>query len=176
MWLQVCHGLETLQRRKRRLEQGEDPDWRELRERAQQREKQSHRALEADGDKLPGFEDGLGASEEMWMVQATAESPQTTYRPARQEQQVTSTRLTATSREEGSEARVVTATSRRWTLPSSTSIPPPGNAQGLPLLRLLDGRREHSWHGRIGDPRSLQPLPMPKRVRGTEFWDAQLLR
>ncbi|CAM9485824.1 unnamed protein product [Hapterophycus canaliculatus] len=172
---QVGHGLETLQRRKRRLEQGGDPEWPELPGSGQPPGIQPDDALEAHRDKVPVFEGGAGASsEEVWMVQATPESPRSTYRPARREYEAVSARLMATGREEGSEARVLTATSRRWTLPSS--VPLPGNMEGLPLLRLLDGRREHSLHGRMGDPRSLQPLPMAKRVRGTTFWDAQLLR
>lgn len=172
------HGLETLQRRKRRLEQGGDPDWPELPERAQQPKMQPHHAHEEGGDNPSGSDGGAGSSEGMWMVQPTPESPGSRYRPASrelEEHEVVSARLMITSRDEGSESRVLTASSRRWTLPST--IPPPGNMEGLPLLRLLDGMGERSGHGRKGDPRSSRPLPtsMPKRVRGTDFWDAQLL-
>lgn len=45
---------------------------------------------------------------------------------------------------------------------------PPVTGVELPLLRLLGGQ------GRTGGTRESQPLP--KRTRGTDFWDAQLLR
>ncbi|CAM9465207.1 unnamed protein product [Scytosiphon promiscuus] len=172
---QVCRGLETLQRRKRRLEEGGNPDGPpELLERTEQCEVQEslHESLDVDREKLQGCEDGSGGAD-MWMIQGTPESPPSTCRSTRRGYEVASTRLMPTISGEVSEARVLTAASRRWTLPSS--IPLPGNVDGLPLLRLLDGRREHSWRERIVDTKSFQPLPSPKRVRGTDFWDAQLL-
>lgn len=67
-----------------------------------------------------------------------------------------------------SETRVLTASSRRWTLPSTVMGMPPVTSVELPLMRLIGGQRQ------TGGTRVSQPLP--KRTRGTDFWDAQLLR
>lgn len=67
-------------------------------------------------------------------------------------------------------SRAFAASPRRWTMPAR----PPLESQGsLPLLRLLDGR-EDSWPRRIGRNKGVEPPT--KRSRGTQFWDAQLLR
>lgn len=64
--------------------------------------------------------------------------------------------------------------SRPWTMPPTMHLPSTSGVE-LPLLRLLDdSSRDHSWHGRIDGQ---QPSgSSPKRTRGTEFWDARLMR
>lgn len=72
----------------------------------------------------------------------------------------------------GTEARPSLTLSRRWTVPSTLST-----TRGVesPLLRLLGATGDSSWHnGQTGRGGSSQPLT--KRARGTEFWDAQLMR
>lgn len=160
---QVSQGLETLQRRKRRLHVVREPDGRQHEE---ARPDNDHKTAEAA----------------MWMVQPadTAQGSRgmpllrdgSEYEPLAPLSPRSPTRRPRTgSHVENSETRVLTASARRWTLPSSM---PPVNEVELPLLRLLDGRGEHSWHGRIGGTTAAQPSA--KRTRGTEFWDAQLLR
>lgn len=68
-------------------------------------------------------------------------------------------------------ARGFAASSRRWTVPSHV---PSTRPMELPLLRHLGGAEDHSWRGRIGGTGASQPLP--KRTRGTQFWDARLMR
>ena len=72
----------------------------------------------------------------------------------------------------GAEARPSVTLSRRWTVPSTLSTT---RGVGSPLLRLLGATGDSSWHnGQTGRGGSL--LPSAKRARGTEFWDAQLMR
>lgn len=173
---QVSQRLETLQRRKRRLNSSEGAtDRPELQSRRQPREAHSDDGYEKD---LEG--------EAAWMVQSveseTAHESKgisffrvgkgSSHDPpvslARQSPTSPSRRLRERNRVDNSEARVLTASSRRWTLPSTAIGVPPANGVELPLLRLLGGQ------GRTGGTGVSQPLP--KRTRGTEFWDAQLLR
>lgn len=71
----------------------------------------------------------------------------------------------------GNEARPSGVLSRRWTVPSS--MPTAGGAES-PLLRLLGAPGDSSWNRQRGRGGASQPLA--KRARGTEFWDAQLMR
>lgn len=71
----------------------------------------------------------------------------------------------------GNEARPSGVLSRRRTVPSN--MPTAGGAES-PLLRLLGATGDSSWHTQRGRGRASQPLA--KRARGTEFWDAQLMR
>lgn len=162
-FVQVSQGLETLQRRKRRLHVVGEPDRRQQQE---ARPDNDHEAEESA----------------MWMVQpadtarvsreiSLSSKDSECDRPAPLPPRSPARRLRAGSHVENPETRVLTASLRRWTLPPSM---PPVNEVDLPLLRLLDGRGEHSWQGRIGGTRARQPSA--KRTRGTEFWDAQLLR
>lgn len=160
---QVSQGLETLQRRKRRLHVVGEPGGRQHHE---ARPDDDHKAVEAA----------------MWMVQP-AETDQHSRGmsflskgskcdpPAPLSPRSPAQRLRAGSHLEKSGTRVLTASSRRWTLPPSMA---PVNGVELPLLHLLDGRGEHSGQGRVGGTRAAQSSA--KRTRGTDFWDAQLLR
>lgn len=65
--------------------------------------------------------------------------------------------------------------SRPWTMPLKMHLQSTSRAVQLPLLRLLDdSSRDHSWHDRIDGQQASNPLT--KRTRGTEFWDARLMR
>lgn len=68
-----------------------------------------------------------------------------------------------------SKVRTFAFSSRRWTVPSHL---PTTKEMELPLLRLLGGRWGHTRQLR-GETSSQPPA---KRTRGTEFWDARLMR
>ncbi|CAM9095247.1 unnamed protein product, partial [Ectocarpus fasciculatus] len=178
---QVSQGLETLQRRKRRLYPAGDPECLGLPNRGQQHQIQPGAADSLQGSNLPVFgarvdsstcESGVDLpadSNGLWMVQpqeargiSSVNPPAPVSSPGR---------LRAGSRVG---TPVLTASSRRWTLPVPSTAPPV-NREGFPLLRLLDGKGkvapERSWSvdGRIGGARVGQPSP--KRTRGVEFWD-----
>lgn len=172
---QVSQGLETLQRRKRRLYQAGDPECQGLPNRGQQHQVQPGAADSTHGSNLsvdsPTCESGVDRAADnsgLWMVQPQEARGISSVNPSAP---VSSpVRLRAGT----PEARVLTATSRRWTLPVPSTAPPV-NREGFPLLRLLDGKGkvapERSWSvdGRIGGVRVGQPSP--KRTRGVEFWD-----
>ena len=64
--------------------------------------------------------------------------------------------------------------SRPWTVPPTMHLQSKSGIE-LSLLRLLDdSSRDHLWHGRIDGQQPSGPLS--KRTRGTEFWDARLMR
>lgn len=169
---QVSRGLETLQRRKRRLYPARDRSCPEL-----PRKQQQPQEADPDGDRNQVFEDnqdgedgeaGEGAA---WMVQAA--EPETSHdsrgisffsKGSSRDPPAPLRHRSSTSPARG---QVLIASSRRWTLPSSNGMLPVNGMQ-LPLLRLLDGQ------GRSSGTRASQPLP--KRTRGVDFWDAQLLR
>lgn len=72
----------------------------------------------------------------------------------------------------GNEPRPSVTLSRRWTLPSNLSTT---RGADSPLLRLLGATGDSSLQNRqMGRGGSSQPLA--KRARGTDFWDAQLMR
>lgn len=163
LFWQVSRGLETLQRRKRRLHPAGEPIYPGLpREQPQE--------AEPDGDHNEVFEDNRDGEGAAWMVQAA--EPETSHesrgilffrKGSSQDPPAPLSHRLPTSPARGP---ALTASSRRWTLPSRNGMPPV-NGQ-LPLLRLLDGQ------GRSSGTRASQPLP--KRARGIDFWDAQLLR
>lgn len=66
------------------------------------------------------------------------------------------------------------SSSRPWTMPPKMHLQSTSGVK-LPLLRLLDeSSRDHSWHSRIDGQQPSSPLA--KGTRGTEFWDARLMR
>lgn len=182
---QVSQGLETLQRRKRRLYPAEDPECLGLPSRGQQHQVQPGAADSMlHGSNLPVFgarvdsptcESGVDPPADnsgLWMVQPQeARGISSVNPPAPVSSPV---RLRAGGRVGTPEARVLTASSRRWTLPVPSTASAV-NREGFPLLRLLDGKGkvapERSWSvdRRIGGARVGQPSP--KRTRGVEFWD-----
>ncbi|CAM9157672.1 unnamed protein product [Ectocarpus sp. 6 AP-2014] len=181
---QVSQGLETLQRRKRRLYPAEDPECLGLPSRGQQHQVQPGAADMLHGSNLPVFGarvdsptcasgvDRPADNSGLWMVQPQeARGISSVNPPAPVSSPV---RLRAEICVGAPEARVLTASSRRWTLPVPSTAPPV-NREGFPLLRLLDGKGkvapDRSWSvdRRIGG--AMVGQPSPKRTRGVEFWD-----
>lgn len=161
LFWQVSRGLETLQRRKRRLYPSGEPNCPGLpREQPQ-----------PDGGHNEVLEDNSDVEGATWMVQAAEPETPLDSRGILFFSKGSSHDLPAPlphrSSTSPARGRVLTASSRRWTLPSSNAMPPVDGVQ-LPLLRLLDGQ------GRSSGTRASQPLP--KRTRGVDFWDTQLLR
>lgn len=222
---QVSQGLETLQRRKRRLCPAGDGipdasptlDWLEMTS-IREKEAEDNGVRQNDGETpRPLEENAAGASNPCtdgpWMVQANAPAntndlgtpcegdgqgegvaskgisnfskgvpqhaptPPVTLplagSPNRQDSRIC---LTTQPRERtilgnGTSPRAFQASSGRWTVPSHM---PSTRPMELPLLRHLDGAEDHSWHGRIGGAGPSHPVA--KRTRGTQFWDARLMR
>lgn len=221
---QVSQGLETLQRRKRRLcPAGDgilDPspslDWLRVTI-ARENEVEDTGVSRNDGEAPQPVEENVaGASnpctDGLWIVQANAPAntsgldnpcegggqdegfaskgmsifskgvpqhaptPPVTLPLAGSPSRQDSRNLTTQPREQnilGNEMspRAFAASSRRWTVPSHM---PSTMTMELPLLRHLGGAEDHSWHGRIGEAGPSYPLA--KRTRGTQFWDARLMR
>lgn len=165
LFWQVSRGLETLQRRKRRLYPAGEPNCPEL-------PRKQPQETEPDGGHNEVFDDNRDGEGAAWMVQAA--EPETSQdsrgisffsKGSSHDPPAPVPHRSPTSPARG---RVLTASSRRWTLPSTKNVLPPFKGVQLPLLRLLDGQ------GRSSGTRASQPLP--KRTRGIDFWDTQLLR
>ena len=171
LFWQVSRGLETLHRRKRRLYTAAgDLDCPAL------RRKQPQEAEPNGGDQVLEDNQDTDAEGAAWMVQAAEPESEASHDsrgigiPFFSQGSSHDPPAPLRHRSPASPARgqALTASSRRWTLPSTNRMPPPVNGVQLPLLRLLDGQ------GRSSGARASQPLP--KRTRGIDFWDAQLLR
>lgn len=219
---QVSPGLETLQRRRRRVcAPGDGMLWPPLAlgwrgpANARQKHEGEHENEEAvDATTSPALEEKMTSQTEedtqLWMVQSNALSQQsdsgTPYHrrdgdaagepkgisffnrgllddralPTRPASTASSTKqdpIVLPGRHRGAdnvgnEGRPSATLSRRWTVPSILSTSRDAES---PLLRLLGPTGDSSWHSRqMGKGGSSQPLA--KRARGTEFWDAQLMR